>query len=101
MPRRKKKSPLKLIMRKETILSLAAIALILLGVLVMVSFSGKGVLLSEVNLYFTQNFGFSMLLLPFICIAAGLVLFQTNLPWTKPHILLGALLIFLGVLLHG
>jgi len=98
MPRRKKKSPLKLIIRKETILSLGAITLILLGVLVMVSFSGKGVVLAAVNEYFSQSFGFSMLFLPFICIAAGLVLFQTNFPWTKPHVLLGAILIMVGVM---
>lgn len=98
MPRKKKKSPLKLIIRKETILSLGAITLILVGILVMVSFSGKGEILSKVNLLFTRNFGFSMLFLPFICIAAGLVLFQTNFPWTKPHILLGAILIMIGVM---
>ncbi len=98
MPRRKKKSPLKLIIRRETILSLAAITFILLGVLVMVSFSGKGELLAAVNAYFTQNFGFSMLFLPFICISAGLVLFQTDFPWTKPHVLLGAILIMVGVM---
>lgn len=98
MPRRKKKSPLKLIIRKETILSLAAITLILLGVLVMISFSGKGMLLSELNHLFVQNFGFSMLFLPFIFIAAGLVLFQTDFPWTKPHILLGSILTMAGVM---
>jgi len=98
MPRRKKKSPLKLIIRKETILSLAAIALIISGVLVMLSFSGKGVILATVNQMLTENFGFSMLFLPFICIAAGLVLFQTDFPWTKPHILLGAILIMIGVM---
>lgn len=98
MPRKKKKSPLKLIMRKETVLSLAAITLIIFGILIMVSFSGKGVILSTINHYFTQNFGFSMLFLPFVCISAGLVLFQTNHPWTKPHILLGAILLMIGVM---
>ncbi len=98
MPRKKKKSPLQLIIRKETILSLAAITLILLGILIMVSFSGKGLLLASVNQYFVLNFGFSMLFLPFICIAAGLVLFQTNFPWTKPHILLGSILMMIGIM---
>jgi plastocyanin len=39
-----------------------------------------------------------MLFLPFICISSGLVLFQAKWAWTKPHVLLGALLMMLGVM---
>lgn len=97
MPRRKKKD-LKLNIRKETVYSIAAVVLILLGVLVMVSFSGQGMLLSAINNYFVTNFGLAMLFLPFICISSGLVLFQADWAWTKPHVLLGTLLNMVGIM---
>src|SRR5260221_1805687 len=39
-----------------------------------------------------------MLFLPFICISAGMVLFQTKWMWTKPHVLLGVILLTFGFL---
>jgi S-DNA-T family DNA segregation ATPase FtsK/SpoIIIE len=96
MGRRRKNKPLKLHIRKETIFSLAAIVLILLGILVMVSFSGQGVALATINQYMIHNFGVAMLFLPFVFISSGLVLFQAEWSWTKPHVLLGTILIMIG-----
>lgn len=97
MPRRKKKE-LKLHIRKETIFSIAAVIQILLGILVMVSFSGQGMLLAAINDYLVTHFGLAMLFLPFIFISSGLVLFQTDWAWTKPHVLLGTVLSMIGTL---
>jgi S-DNA-T family DNA segregation ATPase FtsK/SpoIIIE len=98
MGRKKKGKPLKLHIRTETMLSLAAVVLIILGVLVMVSFSGQGVVLATINQYLTQELGISMLFLPFVFISAGMVLFQTEWAWTKPHVLLGTILVMTGIL---
>ena len=98
MPRRRKAKPLKLNIRKETVLSVASIILISLGVLIMLSFTGKGVILSTINFYLMSNFGLAMLFLPFVFISAGMVLFQTAWAWSKPHVLLGTVLMMIGVM---
>ncbi len=96
MGRKRKRAPLKLIIKKETIYSLASLVLIVLGILVMVSFSRQGMILSFINEYLVTSFGLAMLFLPFIFISSGLVLFQTDLAWTRPHVLLGTVLMMIG-----
>lgn len=98
MPRRKKFKPLKLDIRPETAMSIAAVVLILLGLLVLVSFTGQGQFLRFINDLLTRKLGASALFLPFLGIAAGLVLFRTKWAWSKPHTLLGGLLTFLAFL---
>lgn len=98
MPRRKKKQPIILNIRKETMMSIAAVVMILLGVLVVISFSGKGVLLAAIHSYISANFGVASLFLPFIFIASGLVLFHADYFWAKPHVLLGTCLMMIGTL---
>src|SRR5258708_10098292 len=98
MARHRKRKPIKLIIRKETIFSIASVTLILLGVLIMISFSGQGMILATINSYLIRKFGLSMFFLPFICISAGMVLFQTKWAWSKPHILLGVILTMIGAL---
>lgn len=98
MSRHRKRKPIKLVIKKETLFSLASLVLIALGALVMISFSRQGMILAAINAYLIQNFGLSMLFLPFICVSAGMVLFQTQWMWTKPHVLLGAILLMFGFL---
>ncbi len=93
---RRRRNKLKL--RTETLHSIVAVFLILCGVLVMISFSGQGVILATINEWLATYFGFSALLFPFVFIAAGLVMFQAKWAWTKPHVLLGAMLVTLSVM---
>lgn len=99
-PRRRsrKAKPIKLVIKNETIFSVASVALIALGILITISFSRHGVILTTINEYLVQNFGLSMLFLPFICLSMGMVLFQAKWMWTKPHVLLGAILLMFGFL---
>ena len=98
MARRKKRKPIKLNLKKETIFSIASVVLILLGVLIMISFSGQGVILATINAFLIEHFGLAMLFLPFICISSGMVLFQTEWTWSKPHVLLGTILLMIGTM---
>lgn len=98
MPRKKKKKPIVLNIRKETMFSVAAVVMILIGVLIVISFSGQGLVLSTINTYLASNFGFASLFFPFIFISCGLVLFQADYFWAKPHILLGTCLMMIGTL---
>ncbi len=96
MPRRRKRNGLKI--RKETMLSIVALTFIGIGILMLISFSGKGSWLSAINTSLKGNFGVSLLILPFISMAAGLTLLQLKWKWAQPHVLLGAIVSFIGVM---
>ena len=98
MPRHKKRNPLALAIRPETLHSVVAMIFILLGVLVIVSFTGQGSLLQAINAFLVRTIGLSVLLLPFVFIAAGMVLFRTKWSWSQPHVLLGAVLALFGAM---
>lgn len=93
-----RKKKLKLKIKPETLHSIVAVVLISLGILSIVSLSDKGIVLQYINAFLRSNFGFGALIIPFIFIQAGLVMFKTKWPWSKPEILMGALLVFLGVM---
>jgi len=96
MGRGKKKSLLKLQLKKETTYSIMAVFFMILGVLVMVSFTGQGVLLQTINDFLQRKLGISVIFLPFVFISAGLMLLQSKWAWSKPHVLLGTLLAMSG-----
>lgn len=96
--RRRKGKDLKLVIPPDTLNSVAAVFLMVLGVLVMVSFSGQGQLLQKVNEFLRLKLGVAMLLIPFVLIAAGLAMMRAKWTWSKPHVLLGTLLLLLSVL---
>ncbi|MBP9819621.1 DNA translocase FtsK [Candidatus Woesebacteria bacterium] len=101
MGRRKKRLPLKLTVLPETLQSIVAVLFIVAGLLVIISFSGQGDILQRVNSALIVRLGLSLLILPFTLIAAGLMLFRAQWAWSKPHVLLGTVLIFFGVLAGG
>lgn len=96
--RRKKKQGIRLKMRTDTTYSIVAVFLMLLGVLVLISFSGQGQLLVFIQDLLSQKLGFSMLFLPFVFISAGMVMLRSKHAWSKPSILLGVLSLMLGSL---
>ncbi|GIK84274.1 MAG: DNA translocase FtsK [Patescibacteria group bacterium] len=98
MGRKKKLRPLKLNIRTETIHSIVAVILISFGLLVIVSLSGQGAFLSAINNFLTAKLGASLLFLPFVFISSGMVMFRTKWLWSKPHVLLGTILLMFGFL---
>lgn len=72
--------------------------MIALGVLVMVSFTGQGWLLTKINQFSVEKFGAALLFLPFIFFSAGMVMFRTKWSWSKPHVLLGGILLMVSVM---
>jgi DNA segregation ATPase FtsK/SpoIIIE, S-DNA-T family len=95
--RRKRKLP-KLNLKTDTVYSISAVILMLFGLIVIVSFSGQGKLLTVINQFLEKKFGLSMLFLPFIFISSGLVMLRTKFAWSKPNILLGGFLLMLASL---
>ncbi len=98
---RSKRNQLKITIPPETLNSVVAVVLMLFGVMIMVSFSGQGLLLQKVNSFFITKLGLAMLVLPFVFISAGLAMLRAKWSWSKPHVLLGTLLIMLSILGMG
>ncbi|MBU1033512.1 DNA translocase FtsK [Patescibacteria group bacterium] len=96
--KRKKRKAIRLKMRSDTSYSVVAVLLILLGLLVLISFTGQGQLLVFINDILSLKFGLSMLFLPFVLISAGLVMLRSKHAWSKPTILLGTILLMLGTM---
>lgn len=94
--KRKKRKAIRLKMRTDTTYSVVAVLLMLLGLLVIISFTGQGQLLVFINDILSLKFGISMLFLPFVLISAGLVMLRSKHAWSKPTILLGTILLMLG-----
>lgn len=96
--KRKKRKAIRLKMRTDTSYSVVAVLLMLLGLLVIISFTGQGQLLVFINDLLSLKFGLSMLFLPFVFISAGLVMLRSKHAWSKPTILLGTILLMLGTM---
>jgi S-DNA-T family DNA segregation ATPase FtsK/SpoIIIE len=96
--RGRKKSPLKLTLRKETLLSLVSVLFVAGGGLIFLSFSGQGELLQAFNTWIKEELGLSAFTLPFLFFSAGLTLTQMKWAFARPHTFLGACLIFIGIM---
>lgn len=99
MGRKRKKTPIKLELKPETNYSIAAVCSILVGLLIMVSFSGQGEVLLVINTFLRQKLGWSMLFLPFVFFASGLAMLRSSWQFAKPNVLLGTLILLLASLL--
>jgi len=85
-------------LKPATVHSIAGVVLITFGVLLLISFAGKGSVLEQLNSTLTRTFGLAIFFIPFIAISSGLLFFRVKQEWTKPHVLLGAFLMMLGTL---
>ena len=94
----KRKQAFKLKLPRETIYTLASTGLILTGGLIMVSLSRQSPFLELIYQFFSNTFGWGVLLLPFIFLSSGLML--TRLKWriTKPNVFVGSLLLLLSLI---
>ena len=94
--RGRRRKPFKLKLRKDTVYSVSSTTLFVIGGLILLSFSQKGTLLIALYSFLSRLFGWGIILLPFLFIAAGLML--TRLSWrvTRPNIFVGGFLIFLS-----
>lgn len=99
--RGRKKSPFKIKLRVETVYSLGALLMFAVACLLMISFSGQGESLQEINTVLKESFGAVAVIVPFLFISGGMVLTQAKWSFAKPQVLLGAFLFFLSALTLG
>jgi DNA segregation ATPase FtsK/SpoIIIE, S-DNA-T family len=94
--RRRKKGLFKLGLKPETKNSLVALILFAMGALVVISFTGQGKVLSTVNALLLEKLGLGLVFVPFVFISAGLVTMRAKWSFSKPHVLLGTILMMIG-----
>ena len=83
----------------ETKGSIWGVVFLLAAALVMLSFTGQGEFLQAINNFLSYYLGLVTLLVPFLLIAAALVLFKTEAVWSKPNVLIGGVVLTLGIML--
>ncbi|NCS98037.1 MAG: DNA translocase FtsK [Candidatus Pacebacteria bacterium] len=98
MGRKKKSKLLKLALKPETTHTVLGTIFVLIGVLIIVSFTGQGALMMQINEFLKLKIGFSALFVPFVFVSAGMMLFKAKWAWSRPNVFLGAMLMLLGVL---
>lgn len=77
--------------------SVGGVFFLVTAILIMASFSRQGVFLLWVNNLLTLNFGTGALVLPFLCLQLALICFQSRWIWSRPAMLVGGGLFFVGV----
>lgn len=94
--RGRRKEPFKFKLKKESVYTIASILLFFLAGLTILSFSLQGELLKYINSLAVVLFGFGAFFLPFLFLAAGLMLSKLNWRLCRPHVFVGSLLVFLA-----
>ncbi|MBU0618932.1 DNA translocase FtsK [Patescibacteria group bacterium] len=95
--RGRRHQPFKLKLKKETLYSISSAWLIILGCLVILSFSRQGRLLILFYNLGTDWFGWGLLLVPFLLLSSGLMLVRLKWRITRPNVFIGSFLIFIAL----
>lgn len=91
--RGRRRTPFKLDIKRDTVLSLSSLLMFLCGILTMVSFTRQTAVFLKLNTELVKFLGWAAFAAPFIFFSAGLML--TRLKWriASPNIFLGSLLL--------
>lgn len=90
MARGRRKNPFKLKLKKHTLYTISSVFLFSLAAIIIFSFSRQGVILNRLFILFTHYFGWGVLFLPFLMIAAGLMLARLQWKITRPNVFVGS-----------
>lgn len=94
----RRRAPFKLKLKRDTLYSIASVILMAIAGIIIISFSGQGSLLAALNARLGQDFGFAMLIIPFLFLSAGLMMTQLNWKIARPNVFFGGLLLFVSIL---
>src|SRR5688572_5446374 len=98
MRRRVYRQKLKLKLRKNTVYTIFAFFLILLGSMSILSFSKNGEYLASLNLMLEGQFGIFAMLFPFVLILFGLTFLRLKMFLAATHVSIGFLVFFLSLI---
>jgi len=93
----RRSKPYKLNLKKDTMNSIMAVAIMGIGGLIAISFSQQGVFLTRVNEIGRGLLGWPLLFVPFIFIVGGLLLTHVKLAVASAHVLLGSVVTMISL----
>ena len=96
--RRKRQSNFKLRLKKDTLYSISSTFFLVIGGLVLLSFSRQGNLLTAIHRFLFILFGWGVVFLPFLLIVAGLMLAKLTWRIARPNVLVGGLALLISLL---
>lgn len=95
--RRSSKRSFGLKLKKEAVYSIVQILFFALALLVIVSFSRRGLILVRLNDLLIEYFSWTAILLPFIFLSFAFLLSKIKIPLAQPNVIVGILLIFIAL----
>lgn len=95
--RKTDKRAFKLKLKPQTVNTIAQIIFFAIAVLVIISFSRRGLILVTFNDFVMNIFGWATLFLPFIFISFSFLVGSVKLPLSQPNVIIGSILVFLSV----
>jgi len=98
MPRGRRRKPFKVKLKKATLYTLSSVVLVAVGAVIILSFSRQGPLLSRLYFLLRHYFGWGILFLPFLFIAAGLMLSRLRWQITRPNVFVGSAFLLLAAI---
>lgn len=98
MARGRRKNPFKLKLKKHTLYTISSVFLFSLAAIIIFSFSRQGVILNRLFILLIHYFGWGVLFLPFLLIAAGLMLARLQWKITRPNVFVGSIILFLALI---
>jgi len=93
MARGRRKNPFKLKLKKHTLYTISSVFLFSLAAIIIFSFSRQGVILNRLFILLAHYFGWGVLFLPFLLIAAGLMLARLQWKITRPNVFVGSIIL--------
>lgn len=96
--RGRRKNPFKLKLKKEILHSVVSVLFGVLSLIVLLSFTRQGALLSTVYSVMYRGFGWTMLVVPFLLLSISLMMMSLKWALASPSLLLGGTLFFTGLL---
>ncbi len=84
-------------LKKETVYSIVQILFFSLALLVIVSFSRRGLILVRLNDLLVEYFSWTTVLLPFIFLSFAFLLSKIKFPLSQPNVIVGSLLFFVSI----
>jgi len=95
----KRKFNLKL--KKATIFSISQIIFFALALLVIISFTRRGLILVRLNDLLVDSFSWAVVFLPFVFLSLAFLLSKIKIPLSQPNVLVGSLLFFISLATIG
>lgn len=96
MRRGRRRKAFKLKLKKTTLYTFSTVALFSLAGLVMLSFSRQGRVLDKLYFLLSHYFGWGAIFLPFVLIAAGLMLSRLKWAISQPNVFVGVLILLVS-----